>query len=134
GPSRGAFSQGRERQPAPPAGAHAGGRLQPGADPADGAPARPAVAARPPPTRPALDRRDATGPHLGRAPATCLHADLAAVVWPAPSERPRGAMARLRTSRATSAGGVVVSTEGDRPSLVVGMRRRGRDGMTCTLP
>jgi len=43
-------------------------------------------------------------------------------------------MARLRTSRATSAGGVVVSTEGDRPSLVVGMRRRGRDGMTWTLP
>ena len=43
-------------------------------------------------------------------------------------------MARLRNSRATSAGGVVVSTEGDRASLVVGMRRRGRDGMTWTLP
>ena len=43
-------------------------------------------------------------------------------------------MARLRTSRATSAGGVVVSAEGDRPSLVVGMRRRGRDGVTWTLP
>jgi 8-oxo-dGTP pyrophosphatase MutT (NUDIX family) len=43
-------------------------------------------------------------------------------------------VARLRTSRATSAGGVVVSAEGDRPSLVVGMRRRGRDGVTWTLP
>ena len=43
-------------------------------------------------------------------------------------------MARLRTARATSAGGVVVSTISDRPSLVVGMRRRGRDGVTWTLP
>ncbi len=43
-------------------------------------------------------------------------------------------MARLRTTRATSAGGVVVSAERDRPSLVVGMRRRGRDGVTWTLP
>ena len=43
-------------------------------------------------------------------------------------------MARLRSSRATSAGGVVVKAEGDRPSLVVGMRRRGRDGVTWTLP
>jgi 8-oxo-dGTP pyrophosphatase MutT (NUDIX family) len=43
-------------------------------------------------------------------------------------------VARLRTSRATSAGGVVVGAEGDRPSLVVGMRRRGRDGVTWTLP
>jgi len=43
-------------------------------------------------------------------------------------------VARLRTARATSAGGVVVSAELDRPSLVVGMRRRGRDGVTWTLP
>jgi 8-oxo-dGTP pyrophosphatase MutT (NUDIX family) len=43
-------------------------------------------------------------------------------------------VARLRTSRATSAGGVGDSAEGDRPSLVVGMRRRGRDGVTWTLP
>jgi len=43
-------------------------------------------------------------------------------------------VARLRSARATSAGGVVVSAEGDRPSLVVGMRRRGRDGVTWTLP
>jgi 8-oxo-dGTP pyrophosphatase MutT (NUDIX family) len=43
-------------------------------------------------------------------------------------------VARLRTARATSAGGVVVQLEQDRPSLVVGMRRRGRDGVTWTLP
>jgi 8-oxo-dGTP pyrophosphatase MutT (NUDIX family) len=43
-------------------------------------------------------------------------------------------VARLRTARATSAGGVVVSAERDRPSLVVGMRRRGRDSVTWTLP
>jgi 8-oxo-dGTP pyrophosphatase MutT (NUDIX family) len=43
-------------------------------------------------------------------------------------------VARLRSARATSAGGIVVSTERDRPSLVVGMRRRGRDGVTWTLP
>jgi 8-oxo-dGTP pyrophosphatase MutT (NUDIX family) len=43
-------------------------------------------------------------------------------------------VARLRPALATSAGGVVVSTEGDRPSLVVGMRRRGRDSVTWTLP
>jgi 8-oxo-dGTP pyrophosphatase MutT (NUDIX family) len=43
-------------------------------------------------------------------------------------------VARLRSARATSAGGVVVSAERDRPSLVVGMRRRGRDGVTWTLP
>ena len=43
-------------------------------------------------------------------------------------------MARLRASRATSAGGVVVSAEGNRPSLVVGKRRRGRDSVTWTLP
>jgi 8-oxo-dGTP pyrophosphatase MutT (NUDIX family) len=43
-------------------------------------------------------------------------------------------VARLRTARATSAGGVVVSPERERPSLVVGMRRRGRDGVTWTLP
>lgn len=43
-------------------------------------------------------------------------------------------MARLRRAVATSAGGVVVRAEADRPSLVVGMRRRGRDGATWTLP
>lgn len=43
-------------------------------------------------------------------------------------------MARLRTALATSAGGVVVSTDRERPSLVVGMRRRARDAVTWTLP
>ncbi len=43
-------------------------------------------------------------------------------------------MARLRTASATSAGGVVVSYRNDRPSLVVGMRRRARDAVTWTLP
>jgi 8-oxo-dGTP pyrophosphatase MutT (NUDIX family) len=43
-------------------------------------------------------------------------------------------VARLRTALATSAGGVVVSADTDRPSLVVGMRRRGRDSVTWTLP
>jgi 8-oxo-dGTP pyrophosphatase MutT (NUDIX family) len=43
-------------------------------------------------------------------------------------------VARLRSARATSAGGVVVSFERDRPSLVVGMRRRARDAVTWTLP
>ena len=43
-------------------------------------------------------------------------------------------MARLRTALASSAGGVVVSYKGERPSLVVGMRRRARDAVTWTLP
>jgi 8-oxo-dGTP pyrophosphatase MutT (NUDIX family) len=43
-------------------------------------------------------------------------------------------VARLRSALATSAGGIVVSSQHDRPSLVVGMRRRGRDAVTWTLP
>ena len=43
-------------------------------------------------------------------------------------------MARLRTATATSAGGIVVRFEGTVPYLVVGMRRRDRDGVTWTLP
>ncbi len=43
-------------------------------------------------------------------------------------------MARLRTATATSAGGVVVRHEDGRPWLVVGSRRRERDGRTWTLP
>jgi 8-oxo-dGTP pyrophosphatase MutT (NUDIX family) len=43
-------------------------------------------------------------------------------------------VARLRAAVATSAGGIVVSPDRDRPSLVVGMRRRGRDAVTWTLP
>ena len=43
-------------------------------------------------------------------------------------------MARLRTSTATSAGGIVVRFEGDTPQLVVGCRRRDRHIVTWTLP
>jgi 8-oxo-dGTP pyrophosphatase MutT (NUDIX family) len=43
-------------------------------------------------------------------------------------------VARLRSTLATSAGGIVVSAQQDRLSLVVGMRRRGRDAVTWTLP
>ena len=43
-------------------------------------------------------------------------------------------MARLRTALATSAGGIVVSANRERPALVVGMRRRARDSVTWTLP
>ena len=43
-------------------------------------------------------------------------------------------MARLRTSTATSAGGIVVRFESGSPWLVVGSRRRERDGRTWTLP
>ena len=43
-------------------------------------------------------------------------------------------MARLRTSTATSAGGIVVRFDDGAPSLVVGGRRRERDHLTWTLP
>jgi 8-oxo-dGTP pyrophosphatase MutT (NUDIX family) len=43
-------------------------------------------------------------------------------------------VARLRTSTATSAGGIVVRYEAGKPFLVVGSRRRERDGRTWTLP
>jgi 8-oxo-dGTP pyrophosphatase MutT (NUDIX family) len=43
-------------------------------------------------------------------------------------------VARLRTTTATSAGGVVVRHEAGEPYLVVGCRRRERDGRTWTLP
>ncbi len=43
-------------------------------------------------------------------------------------------MARLRSVLATSAGGIVVGANRERPALVVGMRRRGRDSVTWTLP
>ncbi len=52
----------------------------------------------------------------------------------APAERRRGAVARLRDTTATSAGGVVVRHRAGVPQLVVGMRRRERDGATWTLP
>ena len=43
-------------------------------------------------------------------------------------------MVRLRAATATSAGGIVVRYESGRASLVVGSRRRERDGWTWTLP
>ncbi len=43
-------------------------------------------------------------------------------------------MARLREGVATSAGGIVIRLVDGRPQLVVGMRRRERDGLTWTLP
>jgi 8-oxo-dGTP pyrophosphatase MutT (NUDIX family) len=43
-------------------------------------------------------------------------------------------VARLRTSTATSAGGIVVRYVSGAPWLVVGSRRRERDGRTWTLP
>ena len=43
-------------------------------------------------------------------------------------------MARLRSRTATSAGGIVIRFEGATPMLVVGSRRRERDGWTWTLP
>jgi 8-oxo-dGTP pyrophosphatase MutT (NUDIX family) len=43
-------------------------------------------------------------------------------------------VARLRTVTATSAGGIVIRHESGRAWLVVGSRRRERDGWTWTLP
>ena len=43
-------------------------------------------------------------------------------------------MARLRTTTATSAGGIVVRLHDGAAELVVGMRRRDRDVVTWTLP
>jgi 8-oxo-dGTP pyrophosphatase MutT (NUDIX family) len=54
--------------------------------------------------------------------------------WASTSARRIGAVVRLRASTATSAGGVVVRYESGRASLVVGSRRRERDGRTWTLP
>jgi 8-oxo-dGTP pyrophosphatase MutT (NUDIX family) len=50
------------------------------------------------------------------------------------SQRRRGAVARLRTATATSAGGIVVRYRSGQPQLVVGSRRRERDIHTWTLP
>ena len=109
-------------------------RVPPGPGPDDRAPARPAFAVRPPPPRLALDRRDPPGATLvGSTPAGRL-ADVAAIGLGAPPQRPLGAVARLRSATATSAGGIVVRTDQEGPSLVVGMRRRERDSATWTLP
>jgi 8-oxo-dGTP pyrophosphatase MutT (NUDIX family) len=49
-------------------------------------------------------------------------------------ERRHGAVARLRTGSATSAGGIVVRFDDGIPSLVVGARRRDPNIFTWTLP
>jgi 8-oxo-dGTP pyrophosphatase MutT (NUDIX family) len=51
-----------------------------------------------------------------------------------PLQRRYGAVARLRTTTATSAGGIVVRFENQTPYFVVGGRRRERDIITWTLP
>jgi len=51
-----------------------------------------------------------------------------------PITRRHGAVARLRSATATSAGGIVVRFDEGIPSLVVGARRRDRDVLTWTLP
>ena len=51
-----------------------------------------------------------------------------------PLQRRHGAVARLRTSTATSAGGIVVRYHEGTPQFVVGSRRRDRDIVTWTLP
>ena len=51
-----------------------------------------------------------------------------------PPGRHVGAVARLRAVTATSAGGIVIRHESGRMWLVVGSRRRERDGWTWTLP
>jgi 8-oxo-dGTP pyrophosphatase MutT (NUDIX family) len=43
-------------------------------------------------------------------------------------------VARLTSATATSAGGIVIRYEDSIPQLVVGRRRRERDGQTWTLP
>ena len=43
-------------------------------------------------------------------------------------------MARLRDATASSAGGIVIKVDQGTPQLVVGRRRRDRDGVTWTLP
>jgi 8-oxo-dGTP pyrophosphatase MutT (NUDIX family) len=51
-----------------------------------------------------------------------------------PLERPDGAVARLRSATATSAGGLVIRLVEGRPQLVVGIRLRERGRRTWTLP
>lgn len=53
---------------------------------------------------------------------------------PAAARRGADPVARLRNATATSAGGIVIRYRGDVPELVVGRRRRERDGRTWTLP
>ena len=78
-----------------------------------------AAASRPerPPEARVLDAVDQLDPGRGTAPVV------------------RGAgVARLRQAVATSAGGIVIRFQEGSPQLVVGRRRRDRDGVTWTLP
>ena len=54
--------------------------------------------------------------------------------WPPPPLVSGAGVARLKQAVATSAGGIVVRFVDGRPELVVGKRRRERDGVTWTLP
>jgi 8-oxo-dGTP pyrophosphatase MutT (NUDIX family) len=54
--------------------------------------------------------------------------------WSSPPLAGGDGVARLKQARATSAGGIVVRFENGTPQLVLGRRRRDRDGVTWTLP
>ena len=80
--------------------------------------------------RRAQARRDQRSPQAG---------DIDAVDQLEPGREPappvRGArVARLKHAVATSAGGIVIRFQNGTPQLVVGRRRRERDGVTWTLP
>ncbi len=78
-----------------------------------------------------------TLPHPGLGPATPDRVDDVGPIRPErPIARRDGALARLRSAAATSAGGIVLSTIAGRPALVVGLRRRDGDRRraTWTLP
>ena len=109
------FPRPSSAEPAPASRPRAGSRVQPRPDAPDGAPPRPAVAGRAPPPRPALHHGDPPHPPSTGRPSAGLLAHLAAVADHASLERPRGAVARLRSALATSAGGIVVSANRDRP-------------------
>jgi len=53
---------------------------------------------------------------------------------PSPVEPRAGAVARLSSATATSAGGIVIRYVDSIPQLVLGRRKRERDGQTWTLP
>jgi 8-oxo-dGTP pyrophosphatase MutT (NUDIX family) len=81
--------------------------------------------------------RRATRPRHGRS--TAAHDRDALDALPPrrdgpPNQRRHGAVARLRNTTATSAGGIVVRFEEGVPYLVVGSRRRDRGVVTWTLP
>ena len=117
-----------------------------------GAPARP-------PLKPFVPARDHTVDHLApvawrsprlrlaprdhafqlapeRPPACCRHhpLDWRAAYGRSSVEFGRGAVARLSSATATSAGGIVFRYRDEIPQLVVGRRKRERDAFTWTLP